>query len=234
VTEESAMMTCGELRRRLGPVLEGESEPEALNHLNACPHCRELADELIAIGRAGAHLPLQEPSRGLWGRILRAAEAEELIETSWAGQLAGRFGLFQPVAVNFSFAATLVVILFAAAALVGYPGLNLSPVSEQAADRIAVARTELALAPEYGDRYAQHLDRIEEAVRDEVLLPDTQLTLVAQSNLDTLDRYIHQCQARLSTYPNDEFTRDELNRLYQQKTTLLQATLDPDWQPSVR
>ncbi len=228
------MMTCVELRRQLGSVLEGESEPEALNHLNACPQCRALADELIAIGSAGAHLPVQEPSRGLWRRILRAAEAEGLIETSWARQLGERFGLFRPVPVNFSFAATLVVILCAAAILVGYPGLNLSRVSEQAADPIAVARTELVLAPEYGDRYARHLDRIEEAVRDEVLLPDTQLTLIAQSNLDTLDRYIHQCQARLSTYPDDQFTRDELNRLYQQKTTLLQATLDPDWQTSVR
>ncbi|MFQ5925812.1 MAG: hypothetical protein ACE5MH_00065 [Terriglobia bacterium] len=235
MSEERETPNCQHLRRVLGGVLEGEAEPEALAHLNACPRCRLLVEELSTIAHTATRLPLYGPSPGLWQRIRRAAEAEGLLEASWLGPLSRRFGLFQPVPLTPAFSAALVVLLVAAVVLVGYPGLEVGPAREELPNwEVKVARSELALAPNYGERYALHLNRIEASMREQVAPADTQLTHIAEANLETLDRFINQCQLRLTNYPEDEFTRDELNLLYQQKTTLLQAMLDPDWQTSLR
>lgn len=234
MSEKTEMSGCEHLRRRLGEVLEGELEPEALAHLHTCPRCRLLVDELSAIDRAAHELPQHEPSAGLWERIRRVAETEGLWKEPWSDRLGRRLGLFQPVAFSPAFSAAVVVLLLAAGLLVGLPNLEVSPVPEALPSRVEVARSELALAPDYGERYAKHLEHIAADVEEEFAPADTPLVRVAHSNLETLDRFIQQCQVRLVQYPQDGFTRDELNRLYQQKTTLLQAMLDPDWQTSVR
>lgn len=231
---ESEILDCRRLRRMLGAVLEGEAAPEALAHLNACPRCRLLAEEVGAIGRAASELPACEPTTDLWPRIRRAAEMEGLLEASWTGWLVRGFGLGQPPALAPAYGAAVVALLVAAVLLVGYPSLDVGPAREEAASRAEIARSELALAPDYSTRYALHLDRIADTVREEVAPADVQLVAVAHTNLDTLDRCIRQCQKRLASYPEDEFTQDELNRLYQQKATLLQAMLDPDWQTPLR
>ncbi|MBI4461918.1 MAG: hypothetical protein HY653_03335, partial [Acidobacteria bacterium] len=206
----------------------------ALLHLNACARCQLLVEELGAISRAAGRLPAHEPTPGLWRRIRRAAEEEGLFESSWTTLLGTRFWLMQPVALNPAVSATLIVLLVAAALLVGYPSAGIGPVAETLSNRIEVARSELALDPNYAARYALHLDRIEASVREEVAPAETPSSVVAQTNLETLDRFINQCQVRLSDYPEDQLTRDELNRLYIQKTAVLQTMLDADWYASVR
>jgi hypothetical protein len=47
--------------------------------------------------------------------------------------------------------------------------------------------------------------------------------------LDTLDRAITHTQTRVEQYPEDTLAREELNRLYQQKATVLQAINVPAW-----
>lgn len=227
-------MNCQELRRVLGGVLEGEVAPEALAHLSTCRRCRGLVDDLGAITRTAGRLPEHEPSPGLWRRIRGAAEEEGTFETSWMSLLGRRPGLLRPVSLTPVFAATLVLLLVVGVVLVGYPELELTPVPEVPANPFEVARGELVLTPGYEERYAKHLDAIEATLREEVASADTELVLVAEKNLEKLDDFIQQCHVRLASYPEDEFTRNELNRLYQQKNTLLQAMLDPDWYSSVR
>lgn len=228
------MLDCKHLRRVLGGVLEGETDGEVLVHLSTCTRCRLLVEELGAITRAARQLPTQEPSPGLWKRIRRAAEAEGLLQPSWASLLGRRLGLLEPVPLTPAFSAALVVLLVAAALLVGYPSLDLRLPGEQPPTRVEIARSELALAPNYGERYALHLADLEATMTQELGTANPQMTRLAQTNLDTLDRFIDQCHVQLVNYPDDELTRSELNRLYQQKTALLQAMLDPDWQTSVR
>lgn len=138
------------------------------------------------------------------------------------------------MAVSPAFAAALGIVLLVAVWLVGYPPLDVSRPPEVPPSPVEVAHTELVLTPSYAERYALHLARIEKVMLEEIAPVDVALSSIAQENLQTLDRFIGQCQARLVSYPEDRFTREELNRLYQQKTTLLQTMLDPDWRTSVR
>jgi len=228
------MITCEHLRRILGRVLEGEYEPEALTHLEACQPCRLLVEELNVISRSAARLPAHEPTPALWLRIRRAAEREGLFAPSFTGRLVSALRLSQPMPVSPLFATALVVVLLVAVWLVGYPPLEVSLPPAPPPSPVQVAHTELVVTPSYAERYAIHLARIEKTMLEEIAPADAELGSVAQENLQTLDRFIDQCQARLVSYPEDKFTRDELNRLYQQKTTLLQTMLDPDWRTSVR
>ncbi len=228
------MITCKQLHRILGRVLEGECEPEALTHLEACQHCRLLVDELNVISRSAARLPAYEPTPALWQHIRRAAELEGLFAPTFAGRVASALGLSQPMPVSPLFATALVVVLLVAVWLAGYPPLEVSLPPAPSPSPVEVAHTELVVTPSYAERYAIHLAGIEKAMLEEIAPADAELSSVAQENLQTLDRFIDQCQARLVSYPEDRFTRDGLNRLYQQKTTLLQTMLDPDWRTSVR
>ncbi|MFQ5816544.1 MAG: hypothetical protein ACE5H2_01135 [Terriglobia bacterium] len=227
-------MDCEHLRHLLGGVLEGAAEPEALWHLKACGRCRLLVEELSAVSRTATRLPIYEPRPGLWWRIRGVAEAEGLLAPSGVSLLGRRLGLFQPFPLTPAFSAAMIVLLVAAAVLVGYPGLDVGPAHKEPLNDVEIARSELALAPDSGKRYARYLEHIEESLWEEMAPADTQLTRVAKTNLETLDGFISECQQRLTNYPEDEFARDELNRLYQEKTTLLQAMLDPDWQTSLR
>lgn len=228
------MITCEQVRQILGRVLQGEYEPEALTHLEVCQRCRLLVDELNVISRSAARLPTYEPPPALWRRIRQAAELEGSLTPARAERLTKALGLRQPMAVSPAFAAALGIVLLVAVWLVGYPPLDVSRPPEVPPSPVEVAHTELVLTPSYAERYALHLARIEKVMLEEIAPVDVALSSIAQENLQTLDRFIGQCQARLVSYPEDRFTREELNRLYQQKTTLLQTMLDPDWRTSVR
>ena len=228
------MITCEQLRRVLGRVLQGEYEPEALTHLEACPRCRLVVDELNVISRSAARLPSYAPPPALWRRIRQAAELEGLLTPAWPARLRTAFGLRQPLAVSPAFAVALMVVLSVAVWLVGYPPLDVSLPPEALPSPVEVAHSELVSTPSYAERYALHLARIEKVMLEDIAPANAELSSVAQQSLQTLDRFINQCQARLVSYPEDNFTREELSRLYQQKTTLLQTMLDPDWRTSVR
>jgi hypothetical protein len=162
----SQAISCVDLRNRLGNLLEGEAEPAALAHLESCARCQVLVDELGALSRAASQLPVREPSPELWRRIRRQAEREGLLEPNWGLRLT--LGAWQP-AFSPGLALAAVALLVAGVLLVGYPGLEVSPARSEPANRIEIARSELALTPTYGERYALHLASLEATMREEVV-----------------------------------------------------------------
>lgn len=223
-------MECKEFHQLSESVLEGEADPRAYEHLAACPRCRVLVDDLVAVTRAAHSLPLYEPSPRLWAQIQAAAEEEGLLSPAGAGRWRDWFGpaaLFLPARP--AFAGALALVLVFGAALGGWTVLESPEPPLALSGRIEeVAWAELVTEPGYGQRYQLHLQQVEKRVMD-AESADADIASLATGPLDDLDRAITQTQSRVEQYPEDSLAREELNRLYQQKATVLQAINVPAW-----
>lgn len=223
-------MNCHEFEDILEGVLEGKNQPKAAAHLAACTRCRLLVDELVAIGRAAHDLPLVEPSARLWRRIEAAAFEEGLMKPSgWAAWLGPAWS---SLPAGPAFAGVLGLTLLLAGGLAGTSGpavesATVAPLS--GAQLIEVARAELVQDARYDGRYAAHLQNVETQVREQPPSADRQLSDMVTGPLDNLDSAIAETQAHLDTYPDDSVARAELQRLYRQKATVLQAMVEPTW-----
>ncbi len=221
-------MNCKEFHQMSESVLEGEADPRAYEHLAACPRCRALVDDLVAVARAAHSLPVYEPSPRLWAQIRAAAEDEGLLVR--AGRWRDWFGpaaLFLPARP--AFAGALALVLVFSAALGGWTVLESPEPPLALSGRIEeVAWAELVAEPGYGQRYQIHLQQVEKRVM-EAEPAGSETAGLAAGPLDTLDRAITQTQTRVDKYPDDSLAREELNRLYQQKATVLQAVNVPAW-----
>ena len=223
-------MECKEFHQLSESVLEGEAHPRAYEHLAACPRCRTLVDDLVAVTRAAHSLPMYEPSPRLWAQIQAAAEDEGLLSPAGAGRWRDWFGpaaLFLPARP--AFAAALALVLVFGAALGGWTVLESPEPPLALSSRIEeVAWAELVTEPGYGQRYQLHLQQVEKRVMD-TEPADAYMASLAAGPLDDLDRAITQTQTHVEQYPKDSLAREELNRLYQQKATVLQAINVPAW-----
>lgn len=220
------MVTCEQFRGLAGGLLEGESQPEAYAHLDGCPRCRLLVEELGAVERAARLLPDCDPSPRLWTRIDASARRHGLWGQPlwWEGVAASFFP------ARFAFAAGLALTLLVAGGLVGYPSLGVPASAGAQASAFEVAQAELVQDPSFNARYNKHLQQVEDQVMAEDGAPvDPHLRAMAARPLDTLDRCIERTEVRLAEYPDDTLARQELVRLYQQKATVLQAMSDPGW-----
>jgi len=223
-------MECKEFHQLSESVLEGEAHPRAYEHLAACPRCRTLVDDLVAVTRAAHSLPMYEPSPRLWAQIQAAAEDEGLLSPAGAGRWRDWFGpaaLFLPARP--AFAAALALVLVFGAALGGWTVLESPEPPLALSGRIEeVAWAELVTEPGYGQRYQLHLQQVEKRVMD-AEPGGADIANLAAGPLDDLDRAITQTQTHVEQYPKDSLAREELNRLYQQKATVLQAINVPAW-----
>ena len=223
-------MDCKDFKNAAEGVLEGEAHPQASEHLAACPRCRLLIDELVALTQAARTLPEYEPSPRLWTRL----EAAALEEGLWAAaesrgwkQWFDPMGVFVPARP--AFAGGLSLMLVAALVLAGYTVLESPSELAMPTTRIEeVASAELVAEPSFGQRYQVHLQQVERHVLD-ADRKNAELVRLASGPLNDVDRAIAQTQGRVDQYPDDSLAREELHRLYQQKATVLQAMNTPAW-----
>lgn len=225
-------MTCREFAIVAGSLLEGESHPEGLSHLTACPQCRLLMEELAGIERAARWLPLVEPSGQLWARLEKAAIREGLWARPAWWLWPQPFWSWLPARP--AFAGLLALIVLSAGGLVGYSLSDISAAQTAPVSPYEVAQGELVQEANYSARYQVHLQNVERRVLVEGAPEDTQLRELTAGPLSDVDRAIEQTQARLANDPDDLLAREELHRLYRQKATVLQAMSDPTWQEGVR
>ena len=215
-------MSCEEFEAFAGDVLGGESNPEAFEHLYACANCREFLHELDAIARAARDLPVYEPQPQLWNRLRAAARAEDLWqEDSWWE----RWLVPQPVLASGLAAAVLVfgVFMVSLDTLGSYGNIS-------GPNAIDLSRTEMITEAEYAMQYGIHLLRMERAVLDEGADINDRMIDLVEKPMNTVDRAIEKTQLALSENPRDEMVREELNRLFKQKATVLAAMTELSWQ----
>jgi len=210
-------------------MLEGEAHPQAYEHLAACPRCRLLIDELVALSQAARSLPEFQPSPCLWAQLQAAAQQEGL----WAAETRGWKQWLDPMSIftppRPAFAGGFSFMLVAALVLASYTVLE-SPaeLAMPATPAEEVASAELVAEPSFGDRYQVHLQQVEQNVLEADRKNPGRLQIAA-GPLNDLDRAIAQTQGRVDQYPDDSLAREELHRLYQQKATVLQAMNTPAW-----
>lgn len=217
-------VSCEKVQELADALLEGEGQPNAFAHLEHCQRCQTFMNDLATILHASRLLPTYEPSPRLLASLRRQAEAQGLWETtSW-------WQRFFPVRGRVAFASGLAgFVLALAIGLAGYhttgiPGSGLTDVSLR-----DVAQAELVAEPEYARRYGRQLIQVEQSVLDESSHVSEDLLTLVEGPLNTVEQAIEQTERVLARYPDDTMARAELNRLYRQKASVLQAVVDPAW-----
>ena len=196
------VISCEEFFPLASAILEGDSHPQAFEHLRRCADCKALVHDLDSVARAAHSLPTYEPRASLWYKI-RAQTREESLwqEEAWWERLVA---VPQP-----AFAAAVATLLLAL-------GLGL-----------------LVSTADFGNPYndiGSYLIQMERAMLDENTLINDEMIDLVEKPLDTVERALANTRQALVKNPNDTFVQDELNRLYKQKATVLQAMADLSWQ----
>ena len=219
---QPAVMSCEDFREFAGEVLEGERHPEAFEHLYGCANCRTLLHELDAVARAAHALPTYEPGPDLWFRLRASVRKENLWqEESWWERW-----LFVPQPVLASgFAA---IMLLVSLGLVYSPIRFPLPEYGELPDS-RVASGERVSEADYNVRYEIHLIQFEQAVLDEDAPVTDELVDLVERPLSDVDRAIENTRAALEGSPGNLQMRNELNRLYRQKASVLQVMTDLTW-----
>lgn len=214
-------MTCKEFEAFAGDVLEGGRNPDAFEHLYACANCREFLHELDVIARAAHNLPVYEPQPQLWSRIRAAARAEDLWqEDSWWE----RWLVPQPILASGLAAAVLVFGVVMVSLDTLNPYVNIAEPSI-----LNLSRTGMTPGADFPTRYGASLLQVERAVLDENANIDERMIALVEKPLNAVDRAIANTKFALSENPKDELVREELNRLYRQKATVLAAMTELTW-----
>jgi len=207
--------------------LEERQAESGGEHVEACPSCRQLAEELKEIRRRAGALQLSGPTSDLWPRIrekMEGARQTEVIELNVPGppsaqqsrpvlRRSGTLALVASVALIAGWALGS-GSLAGGAALPEAPGQAALPASAS----LAQVRAEVIPA----DR-ARLLSQLEARVRDGVegLPPETIEQL--RRNLATIDRAIGESLRALSEDPDNAFLRSHAGQGVDRKERLLRS-----------
>jgi hypothetical protein len=224
-----ANMRCEQFQDVLAEQIDGPLPQDAAAHLDACPQCRWLRDDLQAIAVAAREWGTVEtdPPARVWISIEARLRAEGLIAdpglaaTEPKGWRAGWWNL----AARLELAGAYVLLLLVAAGLAGYRSLPVTTAqltSQPSDSASAVQMHEPAL-----DRLGATLDgNMQLAVAS--LSPNygDSLALSLQRNLQIVDNLIVVCEKKVRENPEDQLAREYLYGAYQQKADLLAVAMD--------
>jgi hypothetical protein len=217
-------MTCFEFERDLPECIEGQRTPEQQAHLNSCPACSGLLQDLNSIAAQAKMLSAaDEPSAAVWNAVEERLRSEGLIRRSEP--------VYVPAAVRPGFLqrwrAAWLVPVAAALAVVAvvklYHPANVgdkNPVATQSQPKaqapVQVARAKHKPALSHEDQ--QWLNTV--ASR-----PPGQLAKF-RSDLDQANAFIEDAQASLQQDPNDLYMQHMLMNAYEQKQMLYELVVD--------
>jgi hypothetical protein len=197
---------------------DGPLPLQAADHLDACPRCRLLQEDLAAIGIAAQEWGRQEsaPPPRVWAALRTRLQAEGLIaEPSPAGWLAGWWNS----APRLELAGAYLLLLLIAAGLAGYR-IN-SP-----ADPLARPGAVVQISAPALDGLGQTLDGNMQRVVASFSEYDGSVALSLRSNLGIVDNLIAVCEKSVREHPGDPLAREYLYGAYQQKADLLAVAMD--------
>jgi hypothetical protein len=207
----------------------GDSERAGVErHLEQCPECRALADDLREIRRATKALTPMEPPAVVWRRIERTIRQDASAEATGAGNV-GAGSAFTPRRLGWLAAAAVLV-------LATFVGLRLGPLAPRqpassppaasapaaSSDAAESVESELRQAEEHYDKAIKGLEQIADA-GEGALDPKTAATL--KKNLSVIDQAISESRAAVRSEPNSEPAQASLLDAFKTKVSLLQDTV---------
>jgi hypothetical protein len=243
-TPEFPTMTCAAFQAMLPDYLEehalGPATRDAADiHLAGCADCAALVNDLRAIVRSAADLPLLSPGRELWSGIEARIEAPVVALPAWSksGEVApAETGGAAPVATgpativpwrHFGVAASLLV---AATAGITWALTMRASTASVARDPAVASRSAPDTAPVGAggishvratvtfDREIEALRKLMDERRNEL---DPITVGVVEKNLKVIDHAISESKAALANDPASAFLMDRLTRAYDSKLQLM-------------
>ena len=213
---------------------DGPLPLQATDHLDACPQCRLLREDLQSIGIAAQEWGREEPAPPprIWASIQVQLQAEGLIAQpsphgresalSLGGQPAANRGWFVGwwnSAPRLELAGAYLLLLLIAAGLAGYR-IN-SP-----ADPLDRPSTAIRISAPALDGLGPALDGNMQRVVASFSEYDGSVVLSLRRNLGIVDNLIAVCEKSVREHPGDPLAREYLYGAYQQKADLLAVAMD--------
>jgi len=223
-------MHCQQFEEMLAQQPDGPLPLEAADHLDACPRCRMVQEDLAAIGIAAQEWGREEPAPPphVWAAIRTRLQAEGLIaEPGPQGR-----GLYLQPAANkgwfagwwhsaprLELAGAYLLLLLIAAGLAGYrTNLPANPLARpSAADQISAPALD-GLGPALDGNMQRVVASFSEY--------DGSVALSLRRNLGIVDNLIAVCEKSVREHPGDPLAREYLYGAYQQKADLLAVAMD--------
>jgi hypothetical protein len=211
-------MECIQFEQILEQEPDGSWPAAATAHLEACPDCHLLWEDLQAIRTAGQELGAEEleaPAH-LWVAIRVQLESEGLVrDAGTRGWLAGWFDWTPRLVL----AGAYMAVLFAAVVLVSYRNDG-TPGAIPVVDRSGISATPLA------GGIRSTLDGNSKSVMASFSESNLDLTDSFRRNLGIVDDLIALCERSAREQPDDPMVREYLYGAYQQKAVLLATAMD--------
>lgn len=214
---------------RLSEFLDGDLSPREAKaveeHLQACPGCRAVREDLEEVRRRARALPDREPSRDLWPEI-RDRLGEDPLEEKVISLKRRRptpAGRREPFALSIPQAAAAALVLLAGGWLAG---TTLTP--EPGSDALPDRRPDVEFVglegnvPGFPGALSRELVSLERRVLEglDTLEPTTRATLLR--NLDVIDRAIRESLDALSRDPGSDYLRGHLGGALERKRAYLE------------
>jgi hypothetical protein len=212
-------MECAGFEQILEQGSDGPLPAAAASHLETCPLCHFLWDDLEAIRQAGGQLSAEDPAppERVWSALRVRLEAEGLVRTApTSNWLSG--WLAQPP--RLILAGAYVAVLLVAVGFASYTSHEGYPANLLANRRVtfSAAPLESGLGPTLDGNFKQVM----------ASLPNSDVALADsfQHNLGIVDDLIAVCEKSVRELPDDPVARDYLYGAYQQKAVLLATAMD--------
>jgi hypothetical protein len=198
-------MSCNDFMNYLEGWMEGERPAESAAHLQGCPNCRSLLEDLESIQVAGRSMETDTaPPERVWTSLRAQLEQEGLIQRQthdWTAGLRSWFGGVFSAVPRPALAGAYMVALVAVGAALSIPGYR--HVNQLSAPAFSAS--------------------LDSAEHETLAMGDSDPAVAAslQKNLAIVDNYIALCEKSVQEEPENEDARDFLYDAYEQKADLL-------------
>ncbi|MGB2717965.1 MAG: zf-HC2 domain-containing protein [Vicinamibacterales bacterium] len=208
----------------LGPLRRAELQ----QHLDECPACRRLADDVRRIRELAQSLDRPAPPDRVWLQVAGRLRQEGRIATPTPRAVVTR--RFMPLAI----AASLLLVIGASLYLLYPRSTAVAPQPDTHAtaqqpsgnaaqmDAVQGVEAEFRLAEQH---YQNAIAKLEEAAKSESGAIDPQTAAMLQKNLQVIDQAIAESRAALRSEPQSARARDSLFDALRKKVTVLQDTI---------
>jgi hypothetical protein len=216
-------MRCQQFENSLVQETDGPLPFEAMAHLEACPSCRMLREDLQTIAVAAQEWGIDEPipPQRVWTAIEARLQAEGLIaQPDWQPTSPGWFAGWWDFVSRLELAGAYALAILVAAGIAGYKAAPVADTFERPAIAQHVSRPAL-------DGLGSTLDgNMQRVVASFSPNYDNSVTLSLQRNLEIIDNLIAVCEKTVREHPADPLAREYLYGAYQQKADLLAVAMD--------
>jgi hypothetical protein len=216
---------CTQFMEILGQQPDGPWPQVALAHVDSCPPCRELWQELDAIRAAGRELGSSEPEppEHLWALLRDQLQSEGLIrEPQRPGWFTEWFGFSPRFAMGGAYVALLAVAGSLAVLHNDRPSAMKLDAVHPSLSMPGVSTPSGSLTSELNQTLDGDIERVVASLSKE----NAPLATSVRQNLGVVDNLIVLCEKSVRENPDNPVAREYLYGAYQQKATLLEAAMD--------